>query len=120
MTTYSKLLTHLYSYFGVLLGCSMVGGGGYPAYSGSPSQYSVHKYMDLDPYQVGYFITQVGLAASSFGVADADVGAVGMALSSLFGYKCAPPVTVVPAQGSQLQAVCEAVGMRAFHPECLS
>ena len=106
---YSKLLTHLYSYFGVLLGCSMIGEGDYPAYSGSPSQYSVHKYMDLDAFQVGYFITQVGLAASSFGVADADVGAVGMALNSLFGYRCSPPTIVVAAQEVQLQAICEAV-----------
>jgi hypothetical protein len=68
--------------------------------------YQVHKFMDLDAYEVGYFITQVGLAAASFGVADEDVTAVGEALIKLFDYKCAPPTTVIPAQGPQLQAIC--------------
>ena len=100
------LLTHLYSYFGVLLGCSMVGKDSYPAYAGDKSMYDVHKYMGLGAAEVGYFIEQVGLAAASFGVADADVTAVGMALNSLFGYKCAAAATVVPSQGDALQAIC--------------
>ncbi len=62
--------------------------------------------MALDQYQVGYFIQQVGLSAASFGVATEDVTAVGMALTKLFDYKCAPPTTVVPVQGAQLQAIC--------------
>ncbi|MCJ1400632.1 hypothetical protein MMC11_003840 [Xylographa trunciseda] len=106
-TTY--LLTHLYQYFGVLLGCSMQGPSAtsaFPSYQGEASQYSVHKYMDLSAAEVGYFITQVGLSAASFGVATADVTAVGMALASLFDYSCAPPTTVIPAQGPQLQAIC--------------
>ncbi|KAI9811864.1 MAG: hypothetical protein M1827_005215 [Pycnora praestabilis] len=104
------LLTHLYQYFGVLLGCSMQGpnNGSTPfsAYQGQGSQYNVHKFMDLNPYQVGYFIEQVGMAAASFGVTTADVTAVGMALTKLFDYRCAPPTTVVPAQGAQLQSIC--------------
>ena len=40
--------------------------------------------MALDAFQVGYFITQVGLSAVSFGVAQADVEAVGMSLNNLF------------------------------------
>ncbi|MCJ1293851.1 hypothetical protein MMC34_005407 [Xylographa carneopallida] len=103
------LLTHLYQYFGVLLGCSLQGPSAtstFPSYQGEASQYSVHKYMDLSAAEVGYFITQVGLAAASFGVATADVTAVGMALASLFDYSCAPPTTVIPAQGPQLQAIC--------------
>ena len=39
----SKLLTHLYSYFGILLGCSQSGKDGLPAYDGEKSQYDVHK-----------------------------------------------------------------------------
>lgn len=115
------LLTHLYSYFGVLLGCSMVGNGtAYPAYAGDKSMYETHKYMGLGAFEFGYFIEQVGLAAASFGVADADVTAVGMALNSLFGYKCAPAATVVPAQGDALQAICIEVryySRRYFYPE---
>ena len=112
------LLTHLYSYFGVLLGCSTVGANGtgsaYPAYAGDKSMYETHKYMGLGAFEFGYFVEQVGLAAASFGVADADVTAVGMALNSLFGYKCAPAATVVPSQGDALQAIC--IEVRFFQP----
>lgn len=123
------LLTHLYEYFGVLLGCTMIGQPGYPAYAGDASQYEVHKYvfptlcalvppipnhankhlhrfMDLNPLQLGYFIAQVASSAASFGVATSDIQAVGTALNKLFGYRCSPPTTVVPAQGPQLQAIC--------------
>jgi len=62
--------------------------------------------MDLDPYQMGYFIQQVGLAATSFGVTTEDATAAGMALAKLFDYRCSPPTTVVKAQGPQLQSIC--------------
>ncbi|TRX88549.1 hypothetical protein FHL15_010588 [Xylaria flabelliformis] len=100
------LLTHLYQFFGSLLGCSKQGMPGFDAYTGHASMYEVHKFMALDPNEVGYFITQVGLAASSFGVADSDVQAVGKALISLFDYRCAPPTAVIESQGAQLQAIC--------------
>jgi len=62
--------------------------------------------MALDPYQMGYFIQQVGLAATSFGVTTKDATAVGMALTKLFDYRCSPPTTVVKEQGPQLQSMC--------------
>lgn len=62
--------------------------------------------MDLDSAQVGYFIEQVGLSAASFGVAKSDITAVADALNKLFGYRCAPKTTVIPAQGPQFQSVC--------------
>jgi hypothetical protein len=37
------LVTHLYSYFGVLLGCSMQNSTTYGAYTGSNAMYEVHK-----------------------------------------------------------------------------
>lgn len=86
----------------------MQGMAGFDAYTAHPSMYEVHKFMALDPYEVGYFITQVGLAAASFGVADADVEAVGAALTKLFDYRCAPPAAAVEAQGPQLQSICVA------------
>jgi hypothetical protein len=100
------LLTHLYQFFGSLLGCSMQGMAGFDAYSAAPSMYEVHKFMGLENHEVGYFINQVGLAAASFGVAEDDVNAVGMALTSLFGYRCAPPAAAIEAQGPQLQSIC--------------
>ena len=62
--------------------------------------------MALDPYEVGYFITQVGTAAASFGVAKEDITVVATALDKLFNHRCSPPTTVVPEQGPQLQAMC--------------
>lgn len=97
------LLTHLYQYFGVLLGCTA---SGFPAYAGDGSMASVHRYMDLSSAEVGYFIEQVGLSAASFGVASADVTAVGDALTTFFDYRCSPPTTIVPSQGAQLQSIC--------------
>ncbi|KAF4553330.1 Hypothetical protein D9617_7g030570 [Elsinoe fawcettii] len=100
------LFTHLYAYFGSLLMCSNYGMEGYAAYNGKGSQYEVHKFMDLDENEVGYFNEQVGLSAASFGVTDEDVKAVGTALNSVFNVRCAPPATVVPAQGAQQQSIC--------------
>jgi hypothetical protein len=101
-----ELLTHLYEYFGVLLGCSLQGGDAYPAYSGESSQYNVHKFMNLGEAEVNYFIQQVALSGASFGVTTDDLQVVGDALASLFGYRCAPLTTVVPAQGPALQSIC--------------
>lgn len=100
------LITHLYEYFGVLLGCTMQGNDVFPAYAGHGSMYSVHKFMDLSPAEVGYFIEQVAMSAASFGVAQSDLDAVGKALTSTFDVKCAAPAVVVPAQGAQLQSIC--------------
>jgi len=100
------LLTHLYQFFGSLLGCSMQGMSGFDAYSGQASMYKVHKFMDLDYAQVTYFIQQVALAAESFGVATDDIAVVGTALNSLFNVKCAPATTVIPSQGPNLQSIC--------------
>lgn len=95
----------MYQYFGVLLGCS---GTTFPAYKGFGSQASVHRFMDLDAAEVGYFIQNVGLAAASFGVATDDITVVAKALNSIFNVKCSKPTTVVPAQGAQLQSICQA------------
>ncbi|KAJ5261080.1 hypothetical protein N7478_011675 [Penicillium angulare] len=101
-----KLMTHLYQFFGSLLGCSGVGMTGFSAYSGHASMYEVHKFMVLDPYEVGYFIEQVGLAAASFGVAKTDINAVVGVLESMFDYRCAPKSTAIKSQGLQYQSIC--------------
>ena len=106
------LLTHLYQIFGTLLGCSQqADGSAFPTYSGNPSQFDVHRFMNLSKPEVDYFITQVGLAAASFGVATADVMAVGQALNTTFGQRCSPPEMIVQGQGSQLQDIC-------INPDC--
>jgi hypothetical protein len=86
----------------------MVGKGAYPAYGGSSNMASVHKFMDLNPFQMGYFITQVGTAAASFGVATEDVTALGTALQTLFDYRCAAPAAIVPGAQAESQSICQA------------
>ncbi|GAB0142778.1 hypothetical protein EsHS_00003317 [Epichloe bromicola] len=100
------LLTHLYQYFGSLLGCSMQGMSGFDVYGGHGSMYEVHKFMDLGKPEMDYFIAQVGLAAASFGVAKDDVTAVAKSLNTAFNMACSPPATIIKAQGEQLQAIC--------------
>lgn len=79
---------------------------GFPKYSGHDMA-SSHAFMDLDPSEFGYFVTQVGLAATSFGVTTDDVTAVAMALQKLFGYRCSPKVTVIPEMGPTLNSICQ-------------
>ena len=99
----------------------MYGMGAFPSYMGDPSMYSVHKFMDLNPYQLGYFIQQVGGAALSFGVAEDDVNAVAMALETLFDMRCEPPMTVIPSDGPQLQSICiDGSCSVATNPSCNS
>jgi len=99
------LLTHLYQYFGGLLGCSQFANTTMK-YEGHTSMYSVHKYMALDSSELGWFIQNVGLAAASFGVADADVTIVGNALVGAFDYKCSPPVSIPAYAAPELQSIC--------------
>jgi hypothetical protein len=105
-SNHSFLITHLYQFFGALLGCSQYSKGVFTAYGGEGSMYQVHRFMDLNPAQLGYFITQVALAGASFGVAQSDLMTVGTALGDLFGMRCSPPTVVIPAFGPQLQAMC--------------
>lgn len=105
-TNQYTLVTHLYQYFGYLLGCSMMGTDAFPAYGGSTSQYSVHKYMYLTTAQNTYFINQVALAAQSFGVASDDITVVGTALNSLFNQRCTANVSVPMSAPAAPQAIC--------------
>jgi hypothetical protein len=68
---------------------------------------SAHAFMDLTPAELGYFISQVGLAATSFGVSSADVTAVAGSLNKLFGYRCSPPTVVIPEMGATLNTICQ-------------
>ncbi|ORY87963.1 hypothetical protein BCR37DRAFT_18283 [Protomyces lactucae-debilis] len=102
------LVTHLYQYFGYLLGCTMQGQSAFPSYGGSTSQYRVHRYMNLTLAQNTYFINQVALAAASFGVASSDITAVGTALNSLFNVRCGPATAVPMTADAALQSICTA------------
>ena len=98
-------MTHLYEYFGGILGCSGYGKG-FPSYNSTSSMYSVHRYMALNPFEVSYFIEQVGASAASWGVSPDDVKLVGSTLQSLFGLKCGAATSVLPGSPAELQSIC--------------
>ncbi|KAF1972087.1 hypothetical protein BU23DRAFT_581093 [Bimuria novae-zelandiae CBS 107.79] len=100
------LLTHLYQFFGKLLDCSGYSTMNFPKYSGVDMA-SAHAFMALSPSEFGYFVTQVGLAATSFGVSSSDVSAVADVLNTLFGYRCSPKTTVIPEMGETLNSICQ-------------
>jgi hypothetical protein len=103
-----RLLTHLYQYFGAALGCSEYGKMGFPAYQGDTNMAEVHRFMNIDADENGYFIQQVGLSAASFGVTEEDVTAVGTLLTNTFNYRCSPPAAVLPNAPKEPQAICQA------------
>ena len=76
--------------------------------------YEVHKYMALDEKEIGWFVTQVGTSAASFGVSSDDVATVGKALLDTFGMKCSPPASVPATAAPALQAICIEVSLPEY------
>ncbi|KAJ3329047.1 hypothetical protein HDU93_001161 [Gonapodya sp. JEL0774] len=102
------LVTHLYTGFGALLGCSQLGKGEFENYEGVTSMFEVHKFMGLTKAEMDFFITQVALAAQSFGVAASDITAVGRLLESAFNQRCSAPAPLVAGLKPELQSICTA------------
>lgn len=74
--------------------------------------------MALDPNEIGYFISQVGLAALSFGVSQDDANTVGMVLMSYFGYRCSPPLAITTSTPYK-QSICgDKTCPKDPHPVC--
>ncbi|KIX04298.1 uncharacterized protein Z518_05165 [Rhinocladiella mackenziei CBS 650.93] len=104
-----RLLTHVYQYFGEFYGCSQQGNDVFPKYEGRASMFEVHKFMDSDKYEAGFFNQQIGLAVASVGFEEADVNFTLTALDMTFTHRCSPPAAVIPASaGPQLQSICVA------------
>ena len=91
------LTSHLYQFFGALIGCMA---SGFPAYGGVPDMMTVHRFMDIDEAENNFFISQVGAAATALGVTNADVTTIATILDSLFNTRCPDNLTAadgVPA-----------------------
>jgi hypothetical protein len=105
VTKQFMLMQHLYQIFSALLGCDL----GFQTYEGNPGMWTKHRFMGLTNAQNMYFITQVGAAAKSYGVTDADVTVVATALITLFNRKDAAAVAIKASAGltSALQSMCQ-------------
>ncbi|TVY55712.1 hypothetical protein LCER1_G002768 [Lachnellula cervina] len=103
----SHLLNHIYEYFGSLIGCSKQGDDIFPVYQGRTSTFEFHKFMDLDKFQMDFFISLVASSASSLGFDPADVAIYKNTLDNQFNTRCAP-ATAVPGiiEAPELQSIC--------------
>lgn len=103
------LLSHLYQFFGSLIGCTAAG---FPAYGGNPDMLTVHRFMDIDETENNYFISQVGAAASALGVSNADVATIATVLDTLFNTRCPDNLTAADGVPSFLvgtnPSICQA------------
>lgn len=80
----------------------------------------VHKYISLNHTHLGHFINQFGLAATHFGFGEQDVDTFTGNLNSQYNVRCAPPITLNAAQGSQLLSLCQdpTCPLAALNPDC--
>ncbi|KAJ8099539.1 hypothetical protein POJ06DRAFT_290727, partial [Lipomyces tetrasporus] len=116
-----RLLTHIYQYFGTFYGCSYQGNSSaFPSYQGKASQYEVHKFMDLDSYEMGFFIDQVCYALTSLGFEQLDIDTTRSSLDLVFNRRCTPAKAIIPhSAGPQLQACCIASNcLSGTNPSC--
>uniref|UniRef100_A0A093XB33 Uncharacterized protein n=1 Tax=Talaromyces marneffei PM1 TaxID=1077442 RepID=A0A093XB33_TALMA len=88
-----KLLTHIYHYFGTLLGCSLQGDSSFPHYEGRTSMYEVHR--------------SVEDSATSLGISSDDAKVLGNTLNTSFNTRCAPATAITNISApAELQSVC--------------
>ncbi|OAK96662.1 hypothetical protein IQ06DRAFT_45525 [Phaeosphaeriaceae sp. SRC1lsM3a] len=66
-----------------------------------------HKFMNLEYHQLGYFINQLSLAASHFGVSAQDADTFRTTLNSRYNVRCAPAVSFNPSSPAQLLSLCQ-------------
>ena len=76
--------------------------------------------MDLNYTCLGHFINQLGKSAAHFGFSEQDSQTFVTNLNSQFNVRCAPPITLNPAQGPQLLSLCqhESCPLAAPRPDC--
>ncbi|KDN53480.1 hypothetical protein K437DRAFT_265837 [Tilletiaria anomala UBC 951] len=101
------LMTHLYTYFGALLGCSAIGGGTFPQYSGSPSMGSVHKFMNIGPAEFLFFKEQTAYSLVSFGM-DVNSTVEFLGLLENFDLRCRVPFSFPNGAPAESQVICSA------------
>lgn len=89
----SRLFTHLYTAFGHIYGCTKVEEflSDSAKTAPLPPPY-VHKYMDLDRVQIGYFIAQLIVASKHFGFSDDDAQTLSSAMNNRYNTRCGPAV----------------------------
>lgn len=102
-TNQYRLFTHWFTAFGFIYGCSFAPKFPRTADSGGPlSAAYVHKFMNLNQTDIGYFIEQLTVASKYFGFSDDDAQTLDTFMNARYNVRCAPPVN------GQLYSICSA------------
>jgi len=115
----SRLFSHFFNAFSHIFGCTLPPPP--PPSTGGPLSLAyVHKYMNLNFTDLGYFIDQLTKAAVHYGFSDQDGQTFNTQMNSLYNVRCAPPITLNPAQGPQLLSLCQASScpLAEPNPDC--
>ncbi|KAL7931221.1 hypothetical protein V8C35DRAFT_119822 [Trichoderma chlorosporum] len=100
-TNQYRLFTHWFTAFGFVYGCSLASKFPRTADAGGPiSMAYVHKFMNLNQTDIGYFIEQITLASKYFGFSDEDAQTLDTFMNARYNVRCAPPVN------GQLYSIC--------------
>ena len=91
---YSNLFHHWFIAFGYVYSCSQV--TQFPNNStGSGARNSdsyIHKFMNLNQTDVGYFIRQLTLASQYFGFTETDSSTLETFMNARYNVRCQPPI----------------------------
>lgn len=97
----SRLFTHWFTAFGFIYGCSFAPKFPRTADSGGPlSAAYVHKFMNLNQTDIGYFIEQLTVASKYFGFSEEDAQTLETFMNARYNVRCAPPIN------GQLYSIC--------------
>ena len=90
---FSRLFSHWYADFGQSFGCSNAPASP-PSTTGQSGPIDlayVHKFMNLNYTDLGYFIDQVAEATQYFGFSDEDAATLNGHWNSVYNVQCSPP-----------------------------
>jgi hypothetical protein len=118
-TTCSRLFSHFFNAFAHIFGCTLPPPP--PPSTGGPLSLAyVHKFMNLNNTDLGHFIDQVTKATEHYGFSEQDGETFNTQMNSLYNVRCAPPITLNPAQGPELLSLCQASScpLAEPNPDC--
>lgn len=101
VSSLSRLFTHWFTAFGFIYGCSLAPKFPRTADAGGPLSIAyVHKFMNLNQTDIGYFIDQLTVASKYFGFSDEDAKTLDTYMNARYNVRCAPPIN------GQLYSIC--------------
>ncbi|QLI73106.1 uncharacterized protein G6M90_00g104230 [Metarhizium brunneum] len=98
-TNQYKLFTHWYYVFGKIYSCSQYKTFLDSSFTPLTPAY-VHRFMDLNQTEVGYFIEQLIAASKYYGFSDTDAATLSTFMNARYNIRCAPPAN------GELYSIC--------------